>query len=250
MTPMSTPSRSLHLTGATNFRDLGGYLTSDGRRLRWRRLFRSDHLASLTASDRRVLADLGLARSFDFRGDEERETTAYALPGVQIHALPIPPSVVQNLQLRRDQGQTLDAGAAAEVMEQTYEAFVERHSERFATLLQHLVARDVPTVFHCTAGKDRTGFAAALILSALGVPRETIVHDFLLTNELFRRPDMSSRHDLPQEVIAVLWGVQARFLERALATVERHHGSVDAYLTHLGLGPAERRELARHYLEN
>ena len=92
------PDRAWRLQGATNFRDLGGYAGHGGRALQWRRLFRSDHLASLTDADRARLAALGPATAFDFRGDAERAATPYQLPGITQRALAIEPSVVQRMQ--------------------------------------------------------------------------------------------------------------------------------------------------------
>lgn len=97
-----TPTRSLPLAGATNFRDLGGYVGHGGQAVKWRRLFRSDHLAGLTPEDQALLADLGVARAVDFRGQAESAAYAYALPGVQYHPLHIEPTVVQRaLELQR-----------------------------------------------------------------------------------------------------------------------------------------------------
>ncbi len=105
-------------------------------------------------------------------------------------------------------------------------------------------------VFHCTAGKDRTGVAAALVLLALGVPRDVVEADFLLTNTHYRRPPATAPSDTPAESLAVLWSVQPRFLEAALAAIERDHGGVERYLrTRIGLGDAARARLAERYLE-
>jgi protein-tyrosine phosphatase len=246
---MSQPPRSLNLAGATNFRDLGGYQGRDGRIVRWRRLFRSDHLAGLSASDRAELARLGLRRSFDFRGVTERAVTAYDLPGVSQHSLPIEPTVVQSLAALRDAGRRITPEHAVDAMRETYLGFVRHGGQRFGTLLRHLADDDAPAVFHCTAGKDRTGFAAALLLSALGVSREAIMDDFLLTNALYRREPGASHTDLPQDVLEVLWRVQAGFLEAALQALEREHGGVEGYLAAIGIGPAERERLVAHYLE-
>lgn len=96
------PSRSLPLAGATNFRDLGGYIGHGGRAVKWRRIFRSDHLAGLTAEDQALLAGLGVTRAVDFRGQAESAAYAYALPGVAYHPLAIEPTVVQRaLELQR-----------------------------------------------------------------------------------------------------------------------------------------------------
>jgi protein-tyrosine phosphatase len=243
----STPTRSLNLAGATNFRDLGGYPAEDGRTVRWRRLFRSDHLAGLTAEDRRALEAIGLARALDFRGVEESGAAAYELPGVVRHPLPIEPTVVQNIQAMMAAGHRLTARDAVALMQKTYRAFVLDNAPRFAELFRHLVEDDAPLVFHCTAGKDRTGFAAALILSALSVPREVVMEDYLLTNALYRRTH-APQTDTPQEVLDVLWRVQEEFLEAAMHAVDEHHGGVERYLQEIGVGRRERERLAELYL--
>ena len=113
-------------------------------------------------------------------------------------------------------------------MQETYRAFVNDNAAAFAALFEHLLASDAPLVFHCTAGKDRTGFAAALILLALGVPRPVVMQDYLLTNELLRM-DSAPAYGIPPEVMQVLWRVQAEFLDAALHAVDTDHGGVDAY---------------------
>jgi protein-tyrosine phosphatase len=241
--------RSLNLAGATNFRDLGGYRAGDGRSVRWRRLFRSDHLADLTRQDRKVLAELGLSRAFDFRGVQERAAAAYELPGVKQQPLPIEPTVVQNMRPLLEAGRRLTAQDAVEAMQQTYRAFVHDNASRFAGLFTHLLEDDSPMVFHCTAGKDRTGFAAALLLHALEVPADVVMEDFLLTNALYRRPPSPPQTDVTQEVLDVLWRVRAEFLEAALHAVDERYGGPDAYLEALGVGPRERARLAELYLE-
>lgn len=244
----STPTRSLNLAGASNFRDLGGYRGRDGRPVRWRRLFRSDHLAGLTPTDLEVLSRVGLKRSFDFRGVQESELTSYALPGVVRHSLPIEPTVVQNIQTLMEAGHQITAADAVGLMEQTYRAFADDNAERFAELLRHLLNDDSPTVFHCTAGKDRTGFAAVLLLHALEVPEPVIVEDYLLTNTHYRRSH-AVVSDTPREVLEVLWRVQTEFLSAAMKAVEARHGGIDRYLESLGVGRRERDELAALYLE-
>lgn len=243
----ATPTRSLNLAGATNFRDLGGYRTQDGRALRWRRIFRSDHLAGLTPEDQRTLKALGLGRALDFRGVDESSAAAYSLPRVARHPLPIEPTVVQNINAMLAAGHQLTARDAVALMQKTYRAFVLDNEPRFADFFRHLLEDDTPLVFHCTAGKDRTGFAAALILSALRVPRDAIMRDYLLTNELYRRTH-TSLTDTPQEVLDVLWRVQEAFLEAALQAVDEHHGGIDRYLQEIGVGRRERERLAELYL--
>ena len=245
----SHPDRVWPLQGASNFRDLGGYPGRDGRPLRWRRIFRSDHLGALTDTDRAALADLGVARTFDFRGAAESAATPYALPGVVQHSLAIEPTVVQHLQGLRAAGSTLTAAVTAGLMKDLYRGLVNDHAHRFAELFEHLLQAEAPVVFHCTAGKDRTGVAAALILLALGVPRDLVRRDFLLTNDVYRRPVTSHGSDLPEEVLAALWSVRAEYLDAALQTVDAH-GVIEGYLQQrLGLGPQALDTLAARYLQ-
>jgi protein-tyrosine phosphatase len=247
--PDTAPSRSLNLSGATNFRDLGGYLGVDGRPVRWRRLFRSDNLAGLSARDLAVLAELGLSRAFDFRGDHERAEASYTLPGVVQHSLSIEPTVVQNLRALMNTGQRLTEPDAIALMQQTYRAFVHENASRFGELFTHLLDNDAPLVFHCTAGKDRTGFAAALILLALGVGRPVVMDDFLLTNSLYRRAGPRLQTDVPLEVMDVIWKVRGEFLDAALHVVDADYGGVDNYLARIGVRESQRRRLAELYLQ-
>ena len=235
---MQDLSRALPLAGASNFRDLGGYQGLNGQTLRWRRLFRSDHLAALTPADHAVLKALGISHTIDFRGDSERAAQAYALPGVAYHPLTI-----------EQQGQQLTAQDAVGLMQETYRCFVHDNAPRFAQMFRLLLDNDSPIVFHCTAGKDRTGFAAALILLALGVPRATVMEDYLLTNGLYRRPEGLASL-APSEVLSVLWRVQEDFLDAALHRVDADFGGIDTYLVDvLGLDDAARKELAQRYLQ-
>ena len=246
---MSSPERSIKLTGASNFRDLGGYLGHGGRPLQWRKLFRSDHLGRLDTNDMKQLGSLGLSRVFDFRGVAERSLHPCAMPGLAVHSLSIEPTVVQALNDFAARGNGLTAQDAVRLMQDTYRDFVTRNSPRFAELFGHLLDNGLPLVFHCTAGKDRTGFAAALILMALGVDRATVMQDYLLTNQLYKAPDLVGG-TAPPEVRAVIAGVQEGFLNASLDTVLRDHGSVPHYLERvLGLGEKQRDRLAALYLQ-
>ena len=250
MPQAAAPTRSLAFAGASNFRDLGGYAGHGGRVVKWRHLFRSDHLAGLTPQDQALLAELGVARAIDFRGRAESAAHAYALPGVAYHHLAIEPTVVQRaLELQRT-GHRLTAQDAVGLMQETYRGFVHDNAPRFAELFRLLLdGSNAPLVFHCTAGKDRTGFAAALILLALGVPRGVVMQDYLLTNSLYRRPEGLGSH-APEDVIAVLWRVQEEFLDAALHRVDNDFGGLQAYLADvLGVDAAARRELERRYLQ-
>jgi len=239
----------LPLHGASNFRDLGGYVGRDGRPVRWRRLFRSAQLAGLNEADRALLGQLGVSRAFDFRGVQERAAVPYELPGLTQHSLAIEPSVVQRMQDMLAAGERLDAAAATRLMRELYRSLVNDQAHQFAALFEHLLQDDAPAVFHCTAGKDRTGFAAALILLALGVQRDVVMQDFLLSNQLYRRPDLPETQT-PREALEVLWRVEDSFLIAALDAVDADQGGIERYLgQRLGLGPAARAALALRYLD-
>lgn len=248
-TQLSNPSRSVTLDGASNFRDLGGYTGTNGRPLKWRKLFRSDHLGDLTRADIARLSALGLTRVCDFRGKNERETHPCALPGPQVHALSIEPTVVQALQDFAQRNKGINEADAVRLMQQTYRAFVTDNSPRFAELFQHLLQDGSPLVFHCTAGKDRTGFAAAILLGALGVQRDAIVGDYMLTNDLYKPPEMVAG-GAPPQVRAAVRRVQPDYLQASLDVVEADFGGLDKYLHKaMGLGAAERKRLDELFLE-
>ena len=231
-----------------NFRDLAQYIGAGGRPLRRGRIYRSDHLGALTADDVAALSVLGLQRVLDFRGVTERESAACVLPGVAVHSLAIEPTVVQVLSAMVAAGETITPQDVVLHMEDTYRGFVRHNSPRFAELFAHLLASDAPLVFHCTAGKDRTGFAAALVQHALGVSADDILRDYLLTNERLKPPG-AERYGLSPEVAQVLWRVQPEFLDAAMAAVAQDHGDLNGYLHHtLGVGPQEREHLMRMYL--
>ena len=249
MSVLQTPSRSLNLAGASNFRDLGGYTGHGGRPVRWRRIFRSDHLAGLTADDVSLLSELGLSRVLDFRGEQERVAQVCVMPNVAVFSLAINPTVVQGMKDLMEAGCRITADDTVRLMQDTYRAFVHHNSDRFAALFGHLLERDDPLVFHCTAGKDRTGFAAAMILLSLGVPRPVVMQDYLLTNEMYRMPATAAGF-APQEVLEVLWRVQEDFLNAALKAVDKDYGGVASYLENtLKVGPREQERLAALYLQ-
>ena len=241
--------RHIPLNGASNFRDLGGYAGHEGRPVQWRKIFRSDHLASLNEQDLGQLKSLGIARTFDFRGVQESEAQSYAWPNIQRHSLSIEPTVVQRLQAQHLTGRPLTAADALDAMQTTYRDFVKSDSHRFAELFEHLLAKPEPLLFHCTAGKDRTGLAAALILSALGVSEDDIWKDYLLTNQLYKR-NSTGATTLSPDVLKIVWEVQESFLKASLEVIHQDHGGMQSYLSNtLGLSKAAMHQLRKLYLE-
>jgi protein-tyrosine phosphatase len=247
---MSDPfARHLNLTGASNFRDLGGYPARDGRAVRWRQIFRSNHLGHLTEADIEALRPLGLKSAFDFRGTEERAAAMCGIEEIAVHSLPIEPTVVAALRARLASGVPLSSADALEVMRDSYRNYVRQNTQSFRALFAHLLGDHAPLVIHCTAGKDRTGFACALILHALGVPEDLIAEDYLLTNRFYRR-DPSASSDLPDEVSQVLGTVEASFLAAGFDAIRADYGDLEGYFSDgLRLGSRERAKLEARYLE-
>ena len=244
-----SPARHLNLAGASNFRDLGGYPGKNGRAVRWRQIFRSNHLGHLTEADIEVLRGLGLRSAFDFRGTEERVAAMCGVEEIAVHSLPIEPTVVAALRARRATVAALSSADALDVMRDSYRNYVRQNTPSFRALFAHLLEDRAPLVIHCTAGKDRTGFACALILHALGVPDQTIAEDYLLTNRFYRR-DPTASSDLPEEVKQVLARVEASFLAAAYDAIGADYGDLENYLSDgLGLGASERTRLEARYLD-
>jgi protein-tyrosine phosphatase len=244
-----TPPRHLNLAGASNFRDLGGYPGTGGRIVRWRQIFRSNHLGHLTEADVEVLRPLGLKSAFDFRGAEERVAATCGLAEITVHSLPIEPTVVAALRARLAEGFALSSTDALDVMRDSYRNYVRYNTPSFRALFAHLLEDRAPLVIHCTAGKDRTGFACALILHALGVADEVIAEDYLLTNRFYRR-DAGASSDLPDDVKQVLGSVEGSFLAAAFEAISADYGDLESYFSDgLGLGAGERVALQARYLE-
>lgn len=213
-------------------------------------LFRSDHLGALDADDARQIQSLGIRRVLDFRGIHERTSAACVLPEVSVHSLAIEPTVVQVLKDLLEAGHELSEAEVVAHMQDTYRGFVRQSSHRFREFFDLLLASNEPTVFHCTAGKDRTGFAAALVLFALDVGADEVMRDYLLTNERLK-PAFIAGSPMPRQVLRVLTRVQPEFIEAAYQAVQQDFGSIEGYLRDgLGLRQPERDRLRELYLES
>jgi protein-tyrosine phosphatase len=231
----------------SNFRDLAAHVSAPLAR---GTLYRSDHLGALDDDDAQAILALGVRRVLDFRGVSERTAAACRLPAVTVHSLAIEPTVVQVLDQMAKSGRELTADDVVHHMQETYRGFVRESTHRFSEFFGHLLESNAPTVFHCTAGKDRTGFAAALVLRALDVPAHEVLRDYLLTNELLRPTDVSA-WKLPPHAVKVLWGVRPEFLQAAFDEIDARWGGLQAYLREgLGLREAERARLRELYLRD
>jgi len=242
---------SIHLENASNLRDLGGWPTSEGGRVRAGLIFRAPALLQLSDKDRATLADLGIRTVCDLRGQSEGTSRPVRIAGARHEHFPIEPSVGGSLRdiLRTGiaTGDTTPDHMMA-LMRDAYQAYALQSFTQYRSLFALMLADEgVPLVFHCAAGKDRTGFGAALILTALGVGWDDVVADYLATNRLWRRE--SAVFDMDQPLKDVLLSAHTGLLVAAFAAIKGAYGSVDAYLEQaIGLGPAERSALRARYI--
>jgi protein-tyrosine phosphatase len=242
--------RHVALSGCHNFRDLGGYPTTDGRRTRWGRLFRADGLSALTAEDQVLITGLGVTTVIDLRTDLEvdnRVSIPLADENVTYHHLALTDTLP-------GEEQAPDWGDPAFVMGR-YRGMLAEGAHSVAEAIRILAKpANLPAVFHCSVGKDRTGVLAAVILGMLGVPDEVIVEDYTLSLpamvrllEMFRReyPDSS---EIVERYAPVILAVDPATMAGFLAGVRADYGSFSALAEQLGVA-SEREDLARELLE-
>ncbi len=245
---MSDLPRTVALSGASNVRDLGGW-PADGGRVRFGCVFRGAALSALTEADEAVLSGLGVWTVCDLRGSAERAAAPTRLVGAMIHSLPIEPLVAASLRdIVATHGPTGEDVLA--LMRQAYVAYAMEWGHRYRAMFDLLVDGPGALLLHCSAGKDRTGFGAALILTALGVPREAVMQDYLASNRLWR-PDADMAAGLPPEIAVQLLLVRAELLEAALAVIDEAHGGFERYAeAQLGLNAGKRQRLRDKLIEH
>lgn len=259
-TEVLATERRLGMQGTPNFRDFGGYATTDGRRVKWGYLYRSGQLSSLSDQDVSLLASLEVDLVCDFRRLEEQQGDPSRLPPdkpPRIASLPIIPG--SNSRFFEEPGQQLGGPQAMyDFMLEINRDFAESQTATYARMFREILeVEDARLLVHCAAGKDRTGFAAAIILLALGVSREQVMHDYMLTRRFFH-PDREvdrlkqkyQMHQMDAASILPMLEVHEEYLARALLVIDRDYPSVDEYLADaLGVGPAEVEALRARYLE-
>ena len=252
--------RVVDLPGSVNFRDFGGYDTHDGARVRRGLLFRCGQMSDLTDHAQSKFAELNIRVICDLRRPDERAADPTPVPNHVSRRVEIPIDPGSAIALRDSLGAgEVDVEQRHDFMRAITGELTRDHADSYARMFQAL-QEHAPGGFlvHCTAGKDRTGVGVALILLALGVPRDVVMHDYLLTNEvidfetfLLPRLRASLGHDnIDVEGAKVLSGVRPQYLDAALDEMERACGSQDAYLEQaIGLKTAHREELREHFLE-
>lgn len=257
-----TAPRDLGFESVRNFRELGGYLAADGRRVRWGRFYRSARLGGITPEEKQRFAQLGIRVVLDLRSDGE------------IAQMPDPvfegseQKVISALIQKNKQQVNLDPSVlftfSPEEMLEDDAAFTERYrqmpfdNEAYHYLFDKLEKGETPVLFHCTAGKDRTGVAAMLILLALGVSWETIKEDYMLTNlfcgdildEVLDKYYKPGQPEHVRHFLTCIAGVELRNLEAAYESVLARYGDVQRYFSEeFGLQGARLERLRDRYLE-
>ena len=242
-------ARRIDLEGAVNFRDIGGYPAAQGKRVRWRRVFRSDSLSKLTDDDHAQLAALGVRTLVDFRlASERRELPNRLAPTSDITSVEIGFMAEGVLEMLREVSRgTVTRPDIERAFVEQYRRFVTDHSAEFARALTYaLDERNLPLLLHCTSGKDRTGFAISALLLALGTPQEHILEDYALTNSYMRDISNFFSASTPPELLQFVMAARPNYLQAAFDQMRRSYGSIDAYLAQaLGLDDEKRSNLVR-----
>jgi protein-tyrosine phosphatase len=250
MTAHWAPSRHVVLDGAVNVRDIGGYRTSYGLQVTRGLLFRGDALSQLTGPDVERLGQLGLRAVIDFRTPGEVLLTgADRLPsGTEFVSLPVSGGdlgSIYELIASGDharQRRALGEGRAASLMVEINRGFVAdaRQREAFGAALRLVCsAGRLPLLYHCSGGRDRTGWMTAIVLTSLGVPREIVLRDYLLSNDFHRTEYQKLRYDLVKtgivadpELLRPIMEQSATYLATAFEEAERRYSSFGRFVTH------------------
>ncbi len=233
--------RLLPLEGGRNFRDIGGYRVADGRQVRWGKIFRSGVMAGLTDGDLDYLRKLGVGVICDLRNPIERKEEPNPFlkaGGPQVVAFDYDMNAGLEGMVRLKTREEAVTGFAA-----AYVGFLDMLTPHYTDMFARLVRGEAPLAFNCSAGKDRTGMASALILSVLGVPRETVIADYALTQVYTPpaaylkqmaagghvsglTPEMAqAMSHMPREVLEVMMGSDPAIMGQALAIVDQKYGS-------------------------
>lgn len=247
--------REVKLQGAINFRDIGGYKTKDGKSLKWGKIFRSAEINRLTPADLEKLEALKIHYVLDFRGPAEVAAGADKIPNTAIRiSLPAGSEEVGDRSKMFKSMATATIGDS--IMLPFYsniEAFPKRYKPMFEALINN--SNDSALVYHCTAGKDRTGIATALILYALGVDEQTIMKDYMATN-YYRKSDngrmrkmLMDNYHMNEQVVDDVLGVKEIYLKTTFESIKKKYGSIENFLsTEMGLNKSELKKLKHKYL--
>ena len=234
----SEDHRKIVLDGTSNTRELGGYKTEDGRSLKWGVLYRSDKLSELTDADQEYLLQLGIKRVIDFRSSEEKQNEPDQLPStLKYIEMPIEADGAIRPKVEAILKGDLNEDVGA-ILVETNKEFISDFSGVYKGFIESLIENQEPTLFHCTAGKDRAGFAAALVLLAVGVPEKIVIEDYMKTNkyteetiqDYINKINLYSLGSVDAEILRPLLGVEERFIRAALDEIKQKYGNVETFI--------------------
>jgi len=262
----SAPGESLGIASVPNLRDLGGHKTRDGATVTRGLVYRSNQLAPISPGDMKKLAQLGLENDYDLRTEAERTALPDQLPpGVNNvwlnvladHSESGPAQLLALMQNPKQANVALGGGKVEAMFEESYREFVSLPSAQraFRELFLKLGDREqLPALFHCTTGKDRTGWAAAALLTLLGVPKETVLEDYLRSNDyilpLYEKEIQAfvaggGESSIPQAI----FGVRTEYLEASFEEMRTRYGTIEQYFSKaLGIDATAQRSLRDLYL--
>jgi protein-tyrosine phosphatase len=256
--------RVLAFEGIANFRDLGGYTTQDGRTVRWGKLYRSGTLADASRSDLQYLEEIELSTLIDFRSSAEKEEEPNILPEplyfevVEIPTLDDGNKAMIGEVMERIESGNFDGFNPNHFMLEANRQFASTFTPQFSQFIHTVLeANGEPLAWHCSAGKDRTGFASAILLRILGVPRDLVMEDYMASKthalEARSRDLMMIRifsGSEAEEKMAVLMGVEKAWLQAAFDTIDARWGDFDTYVQEgLGLQDSDISRLKATLLE-
>ena len=272
--------RVLPLEGGINFRDIGGYKTKDGRTIKWQTVYRSGVMSNLTTTDFKYLAKLGIQVVTDLRNTKAR-ASAPALTEEWARnyvAWDYKPGLINELNKFTKSGNATVDGAS-EVMTYVYSQTAYQFKDIYAEIFDKLIQGETPLVFNCAAGKDRAGVMAALVLAALGVPKETVVADYAMSDKVvnyeakvneklfyYTADNLNAKGEevdgkiivgpyifkdnQPSEVMRQMKASDPAYIEAVYAQLEKDHGSVMNFIqTELGVSDDELVTLRNNLLE-
>ena len=250
--------RKLSMDGSYNTRELGGYKTTDGKSVKWGVLFRSDKLSDISLEDQKYLKNLGIQRIVDFRSKAEKTEDPDKIPdGVAYIEMPIEVDGAMRTKIEAILKGEINRNVKDFLIEAN-EEFIKNYSHIYSKFLKDLAKEQKPTMFHCTAGKDRAGFAAAITLIAIGVSKEDAINDYMKTNEytaerideMISKIELMSLYQTDGELLRPLLGVEREYLEAAFKAAENEYGSIENYIrSGLNISEKEIQQLRSFLLE-
>ncbi len=244
--------RLVHMQGALNFRDIGGYKTTDGKEVKWGKLFRSASISKLTDDDMVVMEQKKIHTVIDLRGNAESAAAPdRLLPGTDYTLCPAGSDSLPDAKRMADR---LKQGGFLEKIYGT--EGVKYFGDRYRSLFVKLISlnEDEAVLYHCTGGRDRTGMATALVLYVLGVPQETIEADFVASNVYLvpmmsqTRASMAKASGLSEEQVRKEMDLRPALIHSFFDAIRSNYGSVENFLQReMGIGEKERNLLKEKY---